>query len=280
MQVIYADTIFIINFIINYLILLATARICAVRTTRWRIAIAGAAGGIYSVMAVMPPLVFWGNPLVKIVFGALMVYTAFGWRDGLLRVVLVFFAVSAAFAGALLAVSLLSGDGRAGLMTPVSFRVLVLSFAVCYAAVTLVFRHVARVRGKLVSLTVRNGGREIRMVALIDTGNSLRDPITGGAVIVTGVSAAKKLFTRAVEDAVAELCSRDAAKVLEELAQTGTGVKFRLVPYSAVGVSGGMLLAFRPDEILVDGVRRTDLIIALSPNNITDNGTYSALMGA
>ena len=68
--------------------------------------------------------------------------------------------------------------------------------------------------------------------------------------------------------------------MLEELSQTERKLRFQLIPYSAVGVSGGMLLAFKPDEIIVDGKKRTGMLLALSPNSVSESGTYSALIGA
>ena len=67
---------------------------------------------------------------------------------------------------------------------------------------------------------------------------------------------------------------------MEELAALDGGTRFRLIPYSAVGVTGGMLLAFRPDEIVVDGRNKTGMLLALSPNSVSDGGAYTALLGA
>jgi hypothetical protein len=41
-----------------------------------------------------------------------------------------------------------------------------------------------------------------------------------------------------------------------------------------------MLLAFKPDEIVIDGKNTAGMLLALSPNHVSENGTYSALLGA
>ena len=54
-------------------------------------------------------------------------------------------------------------------------------------------------------------------------------------------------------------------------------LRFRLIPYHAVGVAGGLLLAVRSDWTEVAGERYAGLPVALSP---TELGTgYSALWG-
>ena len=73
--------------------------------------------------------------------------------------------------------------------------------------------------------------------------------------------------------------SCEAAEAMEIIGGTEAGTRFRLLPYSAVGVSGGLLLAFRPEELYIDGERRDGALIAISPNRVADGGGYSALIG-
>ncbi|MCL2401967.1 MAG: sigma-E processing peptidase SpoIIGA [Oscillospiraceae bacterium] len=282
MRVIYVDVLFFINTIINYLMLLATAKVCAVAASRLRIAGAAALGGLFAVISALPSLEFLRNPLAIIAIGVLMITIAFGGEHRLVRLGLVFLAVSAGAAGFVLGISLLGGGGAfaGGVLPPIRFRTLIVSFAVCYAVVTLVFRRVAGNKGGIVPLTVRQGKSVLELKALVDTGNTLVDPMTGMSVIVTGVLEAKKLFPKEVRLAIEEIGRRGAISVMEELATRPCPLKFRLIPYSAVGVVDGVLLSFKPDEIVVDGEARRGILVAISPNSVSDNGTYSALIGA
>jgi len=281
MRVIYADTLFFINTIINYLILLATAKVCAVAASRIRMAGAAALGGAFAVVSALPPFELLRNPLIMIGIGVLMIAIAFGGEPRLVRLGLVFFAVSAGAAGFTLGISLLGGGGHLnGVLLPISFSTLIVSFAVCYAIVTIVFRRVAGNKGGIVPLIVRQGKSVLELKALVDTGNTLVDPMTGMPVIVTGVPDAKKLFPKEVRGAIEEIGRRGAVSVMEELAERSCPLKFRLIPYSAVGVADGVLLSFKPDEITIDGEIRRGILVAISPNSVSDNGTYSALIGA
>lgn len=280
MQVIYADSLFLINLIINYIILLVTARICASGVKRLRLLGAAIFGALYSVAVILPQTGFLENPFLKLAAGLLMVLLAYGGQARVLRLTLVFFAVSAAFGGVVMAASLLGGEGpNTGFLAPVDLRILIPAFAVCYVVLLLVFKRAGRLRsGGIVTLKLRHGGREVQMRALRDTGNALVDPMTGRSVIVAGVGDVTPLFPHGIRQKVAGLRLKDAVKVMEELAPEGS-MRFQLIPYSAVGTPGGMLLAFRPDEIVIDGKDKAGMLLALSPNSVSENGTYSALLG-
>lgn len=281
MQVIYVDSLFLINLVVNYIMLLVTAKICAAQMVRLRLLGAAILGAGYSIAVVLPLSPFLSSPLLKVAVGLLMVLAAFGGQVRIIRLTLVFFAVSVAFGGAVMAASLLGGGGLlSGFLAPIDLRILILAFAACYIVLTLVFRRAVRLRGGgIVSMKLRHGDREVVIRALRDTGNALTDPMTGRAVIVAGVNDVTSLFPQNIRKTVAGLRLKDAVKVMEELALPEITMRFQLIPYRAVGTVGGMLLAFKPDEIIIDGKIKTGMLLALSPNSVSESGTYSALLG-
>ncbi len=94
-----------------------------------------------------------------------------------------------------------------------------------------------------VSLTL--GARRSEFVALVDTGNSLTDPISAMPVMVICPHAAAPLL-----GANAALLELDAVAFVETAADIPElRGRLRLIPYSAVG-GGGVLAAFRPDLAL------------------------------
>ena len=280
MQVVYIDTLFLINFTVDYLMLLLTAKICSVPARRWRIAVSAAAGGVYAVLAVFDSLSFLRNPFVKVAVGVAMVLTVFGGKKELMREIFIFFAVSAAAGGAIVALSFFRTGGITGgaLFVPVDLKLLLFSFLVIYPVLTLVFRRTAKRRksGGIVTLTISAGGRSIRLRALVDTGNSLTDPMTGNPVIVTGPGTLQTLFSQKIQNLIQN--GENPVKTMESLYGAGER-RFSLIPYKAVGIESGMLLAFRPDHVEVGGVEKKGMLIALSPNKVSDGGVYSALLG-
>ena len=110
-------------------------------------------------------------------------------------------------------------------------------------------------------------GEKIKLTALIDTGNTLRDPVTGGSVLVVGMDVGRKLgISREM------IC--DPITALTAAPIPGA----RLIPYRAVGKPGGMLLMMRMEEVRLNG-RAINPMVAFAPDEIGRNGGYQALAG-
>lgn len=277
MEVIYIDELFALNFIIDYLTVLAAARVCGVVLRRWRYALAALIGAAYAVGTVLPGMALLSLPAVKLAFGILMALAAFAGEPAVLKCALAFFAVSAAFGGAVWAASMLTGEntGR-GVYLPVSMKALVLSFAVCYAVVSLVFRRTLKQsERRMMTVAAAFQGRSAVFRTLRDTGNSLFDPITGGEVLIVSSRAAAPLFPPGCGEI---LGNADPVAVLEKLgAVPELKNRLRLIPYSAVGVSSGLLPVFRPDSLMVDGKKMDGVMVAVSPS-LADCGEYEAVL--
>ncbi|MCL2843308.1 MAG: sigma-E processing peptidase SpoIIGA [Oscillospiraceae bacterium] len=280
MRVIYIDTLFVLNLIVNYLLLLATAKIAAVHISRWRIGLGALFGAGYAVAAFFPAFGFLLAAPMRLVSGGLMVLITFGNKRRILRLVLLFFAVSAAFGGLIFAIGLMVGgaayDGQ--FILPLSVKVLVAAFGVCYGLFSLLFARLGRdTGGGLVQVELTHHGRTATVTGLIDTGNSLADPVSGGPVFVVETEALAPLFHR---DTIALLTDPTASPVelLPQLRHTPDTTGFYLIPYTAVGTKGGFLLTFRPDAVRINGQEKRSVSVSLSPTCVSDGGRYTALV--
>lgn len=277
MPVIYADAVFLENLVVDYILLVAAARISGVPARRWRAAAAAVGGGIYALASALLPWSFLTSFFAKAAVGLLMVVAVFGLRERLPRVLLVFFGVSAAFAGAVMAACLVSGRS-VSLASGVSFGTLLVSFAGFYALFTAVFRAVGRhrVRGEIARLTVSYRGRRVAVPVLMDTGNGLREPMSGLPVTVCSLEAVAPLLDPEV---LAVLRAYpDPAEAVEALGERQIYTLF-LVPFRAVGDRGGLLPAFRPDSARV-GLRELDTLIAIDAAGLAEGAGYCAVTAA
>ncbi len=277
MKTVYVDEMFLLNLIIDYFIILATAKLCALPLRRLRFAASAAVGALYSVLLLYEPFRFLASPVTKLASGFVMTVLAFGVEIRLIKPFLAFLAVSAAFGGAVYAATLLAerslGDG---FYINVSMRVLVLSFASCYLVLTLVFKRFGRRREREIrSVKVSFCGKTAEFKALRDTGNELFDPLSGLPVMVLDVNEAGKLLP----EKLVETLRRGALEFIESAGNEETfRTRFRLVPYSCVGVKMALLPVFRPDGLWVDGKERKDTLVGLSPNILSDNSEFSAVL--
>ena len=248
MTVIYADRFFLLNALIDYLLCLLSARFCGLVLKRPRYALAALLGAAYAVLTLLPPFRALSGAAGKLGCALLMALIAFGGEQRPLRCGAVFLGLSAAFGGGLWAIA--AAGGR-----PVfDARVLILSFALCYAGLRLLFRGGAQLPDRpRAELRLALGGRECRFMALRDTGNRLCDPATGAAVMLACPHALAPLFPGV--DLAADPVSLTALPSLVG--------RFRLIPYRTVG-GGGLLAVFRPEGLWIDGAPQRDLLVAVS----------------
>ena len=263
---VYADLLFILNFAIDYLILLCTAVLADTYVKRSRLLLGALFGGGYALLSFLPSLSFLSSPPLKAAAALLCVVISFGTKCRFFRILFIFIAVSAFFAGLLYAVSL-SG-------VSVSFAVFIITFAVCFLFVSLFFRGAGETASKTVLITAVYGGTRVSFRALRDTGNLLHDPVSGAPVLVSESSNILPLFSKDMQQLIKSSSHPDALNIIEKQKEP----IFRLVPYSSVG-GHGFLPAFSPDEIYIDGKRKNGVLIALSPKSVSNNGTYSAVTG-
>lgn len=277
MKTIYVDEMFLLNMIIDYFIVLATAKLCALPLRRGRFAASAAIGALYSVLILLKPLQFLASPFVKLLAGLIITLTAFGTDDKILKPYLAFLAVSAAFGGAVYAASLLAGnDMDGGLYIKASMRVLILSFAACYCILTLVFKRFGKRREReLHNVKVTLCGRTAEFRALRDTGNGLYDPISNLPVMAVSIDEAQKLLPEALLRAL----KSGVPEFIGALGEESTlRVRFRLVPYSALGVEMALLPVFRPDGLWIDGKEEKNTLVGLSVSKLCGDGEFSAVL--
>lgn len=270
MEVIYLDQLFAVNFLVDYCIVLAAARMADVPLRRWRYAAAALAGAVYAALSVLPGLAWLAAAPVKAASGVLIALAAFGGEARFWRCTVLFFGTSALFAGAVLALSMAAGTDAPGwVLQRVTARILIPAFAVCYAVVTAVFRRQLRSASRaLLDVAVTVGGQTLSLRAMQDSGNALCDPVTGKHAAVAHAQALRPLLGDLSEDPLTAVAQLRAA---------APGA--RLVPYSAVGVSSGLLPAFSPDTLTVGG-RNLPLLIALSPTPVSADGSCQMLLPA
>ena len=127
-----------------------------------------------------------------------------------------------------------------------------------------------RGRGKreYVSVEILHKEKRVCMTALCDTGNTLRDPVSGLPVLVVDATAAYRLLG----------LEESALRQPIETISRGIYPGLRLIPYSAVGQTAGMLLGLRVDQLRFNGIC-VEQIVAFAPQRIGRGEVYEALAG-
>lgn len=275
MTVVYIDLLFLLNLIANYLLLLAAGRMAGAALRRGRIGLGAAAGALYAALVFLPGMAWLARWPCKLASGVLMALAAYGGEARLLRVTVLFFGASAALAGAVLGLELLGSVPltleHGVFYTPLDIRLLLLCFAACYFVLSLFFRRVGEHGGERARLDVALDGGSVTLTALRDTGHTLTDPADNRPVVVADGRALVGLLPGWADPA-------DPIGSVERCHAAGSR-QARLIPYRAVGVECGMLLAVRSRGVAVDGKPLGKVLVALSPTALDDGGGYQALIG-
>lgn len=272
---VYVELLFGLNTIINYLMLRGSAAIGGSPAKFGRLLAAAALGGGYAVAAVV--LDGLQSVLWQGFFAGMMLVIAFGWKRSTVKLGLFFFALSFALGGAvLLLVQWVEPDclilgGRA--YYALSMPALLLVAGAGYGLAALVLSGCGtHTGGDLISMGVSLGDRSTSLRALRDTGNVLRDPVSGQPVLVADSEAVKRLLP-ALQT---EHC-QNPVEGMQWLSAEYPSLRFRLVPYRSVGVDHGMLLAVRAKCCWKGNHCAT--LVACSPTPVSSDGRFEAIWG-
>ena len=258
---VYADILFIVNFSLDYVSLYITGRLMSLPLRMWRLCAAAALGAVYAVTALffdMPEVLYI---TVTLGVSCVMCMCAYRCRGavGCVSASILLFSVGCALGGAMTALySLGAGyeDSRSGETSTGGAMVLVAAMATAAVAVGgRISRSRRGVRVERVTVTV--GDRAVSLDALYDSGNLLRDPVSGRAAMIVSSDAIAAILPREVSDAA----TNGVTELTETLPPNIIG-RVRVLPVSNV-YGHGMLLGYRPDCVSVGG-RDYDFILAIS----------------
>lgn len=252
---IYLDLVLLLNTAVDFLLLLAANRICGIPGQYARCLGAAFLGGLYACACLLPGLRFLGGGLFRILSLGLLSLLAFGKSISSLRRGLLFLLLTMALGG------LVTALGKGG------FGALLLSCGALCGLCALGFRARPGSR-QFVPVRLRYRDREEQLLALLDTGNELKDPVTGGNVLVISAEPACRLLGLSpgqLADPVATLTGAPCAGL-------------RLIPFSSVGKADGLLLALRLPSVEIAG-KTTSAMVAFSPVTLDREGAYQALLG-
>lgn len=261
MRVIYLDSLLFFELTSDLTLLWAAGKLCQARRRKLRLLAAACLGAAYALLCVLwPPA---GSLPGKAVSLAAMLLAAYGGEKALWRLGLAFLAMCAVYAGAASAV--VWSAGRA------SLRALVFALGISLGVCALPFRFSGR-RGGRARLRLVCGDRSVELTALRDTGSRLREPLSGGPALIAEEAALLPLLEPEGRRLLAATAGLPAP---ERLLALGPG--FRLLPYRTLQGSG-LLLAFRPERVYVDGVLQPGVWAALSPGPLRPGEGCCALL--
>ncbi len=275
-MVVYADVLLIVNLFVNYALLLCSSMIMKKHTQRLRILLGAAIGAFYGFVVFLPELPSLAEFALRFAATVLIVLGAFGYKNlpSFLRSFFTFFAVSFAFGGIMLVlwvtvapIGMIYNNGA--VYFDIDLAVLAVSTVVSFAVVSLIAHFTARraPNDSIALVKIAYKGKEVKLTALVDTGNSLTETFSGFPVVLGEAESLEKIIPDAVRDF---LNGEDVSSSSE----------MRLVVHKTVSGTG-VLPVFRPDYIEVKSVshnvKTSEVYVAVTKNNLA-RGEYEMIL--
>jgi len=278
MTVIYADSLFLINAFVDYLLLLITGRLSGIPLQRTRYLIAALSGAVYAVVVWVPGMAFLGTLPVKVLVWILLAGIAFGRTTHFIKMTLLLGLVSCSLAGIVLVSAGILQD-HAGFSFPrIHSSVLFSGFGLCFLVFMLLQSFFSeRIAGNLLQAKVSIAGNTVSLPTLLDTGNQLRNPLNGQPILVVSAKALESVLPEPLRAAVMQTHSATPIASLERIRSAAPELCPSLLPYQALGVSSGMLLTLRTGYIKIGSKTYPHAVIALAPAPLAPG--YAALWG-
>lgn len=254
-MVVYVVLVFALTFFVDLLLILETNRLSSHPPGTRRAVLAALVSGVYATGCLEPSCAFLATGPWRILALGITAAVAFGLSRWAVRQGLIWLMLKFALHGAATAF----GGGSVGSVL----------LAACAIAGLYVWGFAGGGSGQeLIPVELNYLDRHWKLTALRDTGNTLRDPITGEQVLVAGADMGLKLLG---------LSSGQLSTPVETLA-AGLAPGMRLIPYRTIGQGNALMLALRLNDVKV-GSWRGSALVAFAPECFENSGSYQMLVG-
>ena len=245
----YAAGVMLLHAGVQFLLIMGSSRLCDFPRDGWRFALGAVVAGLYAGTCLLPGCLFLGATPCRFALLTLVVILAYGIH------------IKALQCGVVLVLLNIVLEGITVGMEMEKFSVMTVGGLV-------ILRLLQRIQtNQLIPLQLCFQGKEMDLLALRDTGNTLRDPLTGRSVLVVSSNVAEKMTGLSCQ----ELQSPVDAMMMQKVPG------LQLVPYSSIGKHKDFLLAVRM-KVKV-GRRKWEQLVAFAPNGFCEEDAYQALTG-
>ena len=276
----------------NSIILYATAILLKVKPKLISIIISSAVGSIYAIITYMIQLPLYTSIIAKIILAVVMVYIGFNPQSTkkMWKQVLIFYLTSFVFGGVSLYLIYFIRPQEALIKNGMFVGTYVLKTIFLGAILGTVIIIIAFKISKnkmtkkdiLCQTKIKLEGKEITLNTMLDTGNMLKEPISGTPVIIVEKTSLYELMPKEILEHTEEILGGDFEKIPEEIKNKYIS-KFKMIPFSSLGKQNGMLLGIKAEkiEVLNENYKndKKNVIIGIYNKSLTKRGEYNALIG-
>ena len=285
---IYIDIVLLENIFMNYIILFATATINKTDIKLIRIFLGSLLGGIYAIVAYISEVDIYKTLILKILLSVAMIYIALNPNTikKCLKQLLIFYLTSFTFGGTSFALLYFIKPSEIFMQNGIyigayPLKIAVLGGIVGFVTIVIAFK---TIKEKMTSknmyckIEIEINDQIVESNAMIDTGNLLKEPISGTPVIIVENDILKNIIPNEILENTEQIIEGITEKVPIEYLH-----KLRIIPFTSLGMQNGMLLGIKANKIIIyaeDEKNETEnVIIGLYDRKLSKTGKYTSLIG-
>ena len=255
---VYADVLFLVNFSMDFITLWISAVLTSRPRRALRMSLGASVGALYAFISLFIPTQAFLTYIIAGGVSILMCLITFGSCGGLfglIRQSALIWGCGALLGGTMTAILSLSDYGYND--TSKGGGILSIVCAASVASVYIIIRIICNIKNKrTVSVSIIWKDTAVSFSALCDSGNLMRDPISGDPVMPVSEEIIEKLCKKCALDA---LYSLDSDKLAE------LQISPRLIPIRTIDKEG-MICGFVPDRVtVISGSKRKDVRCIIAP---------------
>ncbi len=272
----------------NIIILYTTSIILKVKPKVIRIITASLIGSIYAIIAYTTEISIYTSIISKWILAIVIVYIAFNPQTvkKMCKQVLIFYLTSFVFGGVALYLIYFLKPQEIFIKNGVYvgkyvLKVIFLGAIIAFIIVKISFKLIkTKINSKdmYCKIKVFMDEKVIQTIAMIDTGNLAKEPITNRPVVIIENNLLEEVLPKEICNNVENILSGNLDGVPEKYIP-----RLRCIPFSSLGKQNGMLLGIKADGIEVDFEEEKkcskDVIIGVYDKSLTKKGEYRALIG-
>ena len=131
-------------------------------------------------------------------------------------------------------------------------------------------------------VSIKLNGKEVILDTMVDTGNMLKEPITGNPVVVVEKNSLYDVIPKEILNNTDSILGGDFEKIPDDIKQEYIP-KLKFIPFSSLGKQNGMLIGIKPEKLKVINEEleneKKNAIIGIYNKSLTKKGEYNALIG-
>jgi len=282
---IYADQMFLENFIMNFIILYMTAVFSRVEYKWYRVTLSAVVGALYVIASFIFYFYDFHQILLKLLLSIALVLIAFPMKKvaDFVRTLFCFYAITFFIGGVSFGLSFMLNIYTIqdnGVIYVSDFPVVIVAGAVLVSVMLIRYlmmflKNKASIERFIYPIEIFIGDRQIKINAFFDSGNNVTEPLSDYPVIFLE----KTIFSDFLPLKVIEEIERKTYLVENNEWKK----RFRLIPISTVNNEKAILAGIKSDKVIVhtpnEEKELNNAILVYCERQLSKNGEYFALIG-